>query len=298
MFVDPRSGRILSLLVLGGILIQCGCAPDPVITTHDGSEMLFIAKGEFLMGGQPEDMKEHPEMTNYLNFLGERPVHTVKLSAFYLDKLEVTNAQYRRFLEYIKSTGDKSMYHPDQPQDAEPGQYLADENLLGENQPVVGLSWFDAYAYCKWAGKRLPTEAEWEYAARGKGKVYRKYPWGNENPEADGIWRANYQSAPRPEADGYPLSAPVGSFPDGISPFGILDMAGNAEEWVNDWLDFGYYGQTEGARDPKGPETGTDKVIKGGSYGSADYLIRTAVRLYGPPDARSRFLGVRCARDI
>jgi formylglycine-generating enzyme required for sulfatase activity len=190
------------------------------------------------------------------------------------------------------------MDHPDQPDNQGHGQRFVKENLLGDSQPAVGLNWFDAYAYCAWAGKRLPTEAEWEYAARGGDGTYRKYPWGNEAPDGDGIWRANYRPQERWDQDGYHFSAPVGSYPDGISPFGLFDMAGNAEEWVQDWLDLGYYGRTEGALDPKGPSGGNKKVIKGGSYGSDAYRIRIATRLYGPPYAKSPYQGIRCARDL
>ncbi len=284
--------RYLLLWPLCLLLVQCSSEPDNVTTSGDGAQMLLIESGEFPMGGRPEDV-EGLEVKNYINYVSEGPVHQVKISGFYLDKFETTNALYRRFIE----SGDRTADHPDQPDNLDHQQHYADKNLIGDNQPAVGLNWFDAYAYCNWAGKRLPTEAEWEYAARGAG-VYRKYPWGNDEPDAEGIWRANYRPKEGPARDGKRYSSDVGSFPDGISAFGIMDMAGNAEEWVQDWLDFGYYNKTKGALDPQGPASGGNKVIKGGSYGSDKYHVRIATRLYGAPHVKTELQGFRCAMDI
>jgi formylglycine-generating enzyme required for sulfatase activity len=259
--------------------------------------MIYIESGEFGMGGRPEDL-EGMKKNTYINYVSEGPVHNVKISAFYLDKFETTNAQYRRFLEHLAETGDRSTDHPDQPDNQDHVQHYVDEKLLGDRQPAVGLNWFDAYAYCQWAGKRLPTEAEWEYAARGAGDVYRKYPWGNDEPDAEGIWRANYRPLQGWDIDGHRYSSEVGAFPDGISPFGIMDMTGNAEEWVQDWLALNYYNSTDGAQDPPGPAGGRKKVIKGGSYGSDKYHIRIATRLYGAPDVKTELQGFRCAMDL
>ena len=284
--------RYLLLWPLCLLLVQCSSEPDNVTTSGDGAQMLLIESGEFPMGGRPEDV-EGLEVKNYINYVSEGPVHQVKISGFYLDKFETTNALYRRFFE----SGDRTADHPDQPDNLDHQQHYADKNLIGDNQPAVGLNWFDAYAYCNWAGKRLPTEAEWEYAARGAG-VYRKYPWGNDEPDAEGIWRANYRPKEGPARDGKRYSSDVGSFSDGISAFGIMDMAGNAEEWVQDWLDFGYYNKTKGALDPEGPASGDNKVIKGGSYGSDKYHVRIATRLYGAPHVKTELQGFRCAMDI
>jgi len=280
------------------MLTQCSFDPDPVIRANDGSEMLLIPAGEFTMGGREDDMADSPEQAVYLNYKAERPLHQVTISSFYMDKLEITNAQYRSFLDAVGKDGSSSINHPKQPEDVDHLQHYLQENLLGNDQPAVGLNWFDAYAYCQWAGKRLPTEAEWEYAARGGDGVYRKYPWGNESPDADGIWRANYHPDQGRDLDGQYASSRGGSFPDGISPFGILDMAGNAEEWVQDWLQFDYYEQSANARDPQGPAAGNKKVIKGGSYASDVFQIRIATRLYGGPRDKSPYQGIRCAKDI
>ena len=285
------------LLILCLPLLHCASEPDKFIRGDDGAEMILIEGGTFAMGGRPEDL-EGMAFKNYLNYVAEGPVHQVTISTFYLDKFETTNALYKRFLEDIAESGDLSMDHPDQPSNQDHSQRYSDEKLLDDAQPAVGLNWFDAYAYCQWAGKRLPTEAEWEYAARGAGDVYRKYPWGNEEPDAEGIWRANFRPLQGWDLDGYRHTSPVGSHPDGVSPFGVMDMAGNAEEWVQDWLDWGYYKSSEGAIDPPGPPSGKNKVIKGGSYGSDRYHIRIATRLIGPPHVKTEMQGFRCAMDV
>lgn len=290
-----RLGLSSALLVLS--LCLAGCSPAPQITGKDGSEMLLIPAGEFTMGGEKADLEGFTKSI-YLNYEAEYPRHQVKLSAFYLDKYEVTNAQYRKFLAYLEQHQDKSFNHPDQPADLDHLQHYITEEMKADNQPATGLNWFDAYAYCRWAGKRMPTEAEWEYAARGPGEAYRKYPWGNENPDADGIWRANIHPEQGWSADGFRYTAPVGSFPDGVSPFGIMDMAGNAEEWVHDWLDPFYYRNSQGAENPQGAKEGRNKVIKGGSFGTDPVHIRIATRLYGAPEVKSEMQGCRCAKDI
>ena len=292
-------GTIVTLLLSSLALVQCSLDPDPLITAGDGAEMVFIPAGEFDMGGKREDLQDRPR-SGYLNYEAEYPLHRVKLSPFYLDKHEVTNALYRRFLEDIEGGGDTSFNHPDQPANFDHRQKYMDENLDADDQPAVGLNWFDAYAYCRWAGKRLPTEAEWEYAARGGDGIYRKYPWGNEDPNADGIWWANYRPDAGPAADSHRYTAPVGSYPDGVSPFGIMDMAGNAEEWVHDWWGVNYYRLSDGAQDPQGPASGRNgnKVIKGGSFSSDKYHIRIATRLYGAPHVKTEKQGFRCAMDL
>ncbi|MDA0335596.1 MAG: SUMF1/EgtB/PvdO family nonheme iron enzyme, partial [bacterium] len=123
----------------------------------------------------------------------------------------------------------------------------------------------------------------------------RKYPWGQDKPNADGIWWANYHPQAGAHVDGHRATAPVGSYPDGVSPFGVMDMAGNAEEWVQDWYSVNYYRLTEGAENPPGPLNGDRKVIKGGSYEAPEHQIRIAMRLYGRPYDKGPRLGIRCA---
>lgn len=287
--------RVCSRLLLATLVSSvwfAACGPSPTKIGDDGSAMILIPAGQFQMGGVPEDVKDFPD-GQLLTFHAERPVHSVTLSAYYIDKYEVTSARYRTFLEAV-ADGGTEWDHPDQPADRGHQPRYVTDDLNGDDQPAVGLNWYDAYAYCKWAGKRLPTEAEWEFAARGSDGVL-KYPWGEGDPNAEGIWWANYHPLVGRGADGHRWSAPVGSYPDGVSPFGLMDMSGNAEEWVQDWYSVNYYRLTEGAEDPQGPLDGNKKVIKGGSYEAPVHQIRIAMRHYGRPHDKGPRIGFRCA---
>ena len=287
-----------AILVISLGLLACGTDPPPVKTSEDGSEMRLISGGSFRMGSREGELDDL-YFKSWKNYLAEKPLHSVTISSFYLDTYEITNTQYDRFLESINSSTDHDFDHEYQPPDQNHNRQYVNENLTVPAHPVVGINWFDAYSYCKWAGKRLPTEAEWEYAARGGDGVYRTYSWGNVSPNHEGIWRANYKPEGNAYADGWRYTSPPGSFPDGVSPFGIQDMIGNAEEWVHDWLDFDYYSRSEGATDPQGPTAGRMRVIKGGSYGTPDlHNIRIATRLYGSPGIKSELQGIRCAQSI
>jgi formylglycine-generating enzyme required for sulfatase activity len=230
----------------------------------DGREMVLIPAGPFTMGGGPEgDFDEQPQREIYLD-------------AFYMDKYEVDNANYRRF---VKMTKRHEQFIP---------VFEDDVNLLmGDQQPAVGVTWLDAQAYCQWAGKRLPTEAEWEKAARGTDG--REYPWGDQfDPRF-----ANGNG----EEDGYKYTAPVKSFEEGRSPYGLYNMAGNASEWVNDWYDQFYY-KTAPFKDPKGPETGKVLVYRGGSFNNSQKDLRASKRFGGGhPERADSTIGFRCARD-
>lgn len=235
--------------------------PDPV-------PMVIIPAGEFLMGS-PEGQGRPDEW----------PQRSIYLDAFEIDQVEVTNERYMRF---VKATGHRP---PPNPFGTGPLQSIKGLEQL----PVVQTTWYDAKAYCNWAQKRLPTEAEWEKAARGTDG--RLYPWGNDPPTPQ---RANFDR----EWDDQRTLHAVGSLPEGDSPYGVKDMAGNAREWVADWYDADYYSHAP-ARNPQGPENkGVVRSIRGGSWHSPANDIRAAARGRGGFALQTHGTGFRCARSL
>jgi formylglycine-generating enzyme required for sulfatase activity len=203
------------------------------------------------------------------------PQREIFLDAFYIDRFEVTTGRYAK---YLAATG--SVRAPD--------EWDAVALDAASELPVIGVDWNDAAAYCAWAGRRLPTEAEWEKAARGGDG--RMYPWGNESPS---LLRSNYVNT-SPEAYKGGLHK-VGSHPAGRSPYGAHDMAGNVNEWVADWYAEGF--RSGEVRNPKGPDSGKAHVIRGGGRFDSAERIASARRWHGPPDLRSGDIGFRCAGD-
>jgi len=289
-------------LLLTALLLGLSACHQPLAQPLvEQDEMILVQAGEFLMGS--------PEGTD--SFSDERPQRSVLLSPFWMDRHEVTNAQYEQF---VRATGHR------QPENPNPAVTLWEQGrpVAGSDQhPVVNVSWHDAAAYCRWAGKRLPTEAEWEKAARGADG--RLYPWGNEwdfkraNSASywagrtiefkDGTeWKAFWVTGEGARISkergvkGEALTMPVGSFPEGASPYGLLDMAGNASEWVQDWFEPYYYSKAP-LTNPKGPAGILLKVVRGGSWLKPAKSLRTADRDYGYPDDRPSGTGFRCARD-
>jgi len=256
-------------------------------------DMVFIPAGEFLMGSPAGVGAEN-----------ERPQHPVYVNAFCIDKYEVTNAQFKEFVDatgYVTDAekqgyGDfldgvlwrrvpgSSWRHPYAPTSTI-------DHIM--SSPVVQVSWNDAVAYARWAGKRLPTEAEWEKAARGTDG--REYPWGNDNPRDGGRYRTNYNPS-RLDEDGHRFAAPVGSFESGKSPHGVYDMAGNVSEWCADWYANDYYQQST-SRNPRGPATGQRRVLRGGTWADKADAIRAAFRDSATPESRYYYIGFRCAQD-
>jgi formylglycine-generating enzyme required for sulfatase activity len=226
----------------------------------DGTVLIRIPGGEFVMGSD--------------RFSSGRPRHRVRLSPYWIGRTEVTNAQYRRFLA---ATGRP------------PWPLAQEERFTADDQPVVGVDWEDAAAYCAWAGGRLPAEAEWEFAARGSDG--REYPWGDAEPAAgQAVFGLDFLKG---------QAAAAGATPGDCSPFGVLDMGGNVGEWCADWA--GPYPplSDEPLVDPRGPAGGVWKIRRGGCYMSAALGTRATERYFTPPVPllNRRYIGFRLVVD-
>ena len=285
--------KLICALLIGIVLVSCGedetveeqpeiiqtevvdSLPLRVITWEkDGASMVLIPSGSFEMGDPFNEGKAD-----------ELPVHRVELDAFYMDRYEVTIGQYKRFL---RETAHGTL--PDQTPKwiAEKANVLAQKGVpqvVGfitptDNHPVAGVTFSDAQAYAQWAEKRLPTEAEWEYAARG-GLVGKRYVWGNQlSKKTDCNFTGSFGG--EQADDGYLYTAPVGSYAD--NGYGLYDMAGNVWEWCADWYGENYYASSV-LKNPKGPATGTERVIRGGGWSSYLQHLRLSRRLKLAPTA-------------
>jgi formylglycine-generating enzyme required for sulfatase activity len=233
-----------------------------VISEIDGMVSVLVPGGNFEMGA--EDGWE-----------SERPVHTVYLNDFWIDQTEVTNGQY------LVCVQDGACEIPGRLDSFTRHDYFNSEAFI--NFPVVNVSWNDAVAYCQWAGRRLPTEAEWEKAARGADG--RTYPWG----EVINCEFANYMGC-------IGDTAPTSSYLQGASPYGVFDMAGNVWEWVADWYFIGYYDESP-LDYPSGPDSGAYRVVRGGSWNDYEWYLRTTTRYSYFPDNKRSSIGFRCAID-
>ncbi len=239
--------------VLSFLFLITACRSQPAASIRRES-MVVVPAGWFLMG-----QNEGPR--------SNQPQREVYLDSFVIDKTEVTNEEFAGFLE---ETGN---------------QKAVEEPETQANAPVVGVLWREADAYCHWAGKRLPTEAEWEKAARGTDG--RRYPWGNE-------WEPDHANV---KESGFGGVQPVGSYPAGASPYGVLDMAGNAAEWVADFFDFTYYRYAPD-HNPMGPDKIMDHVLRGGSWASPKTLAQTYFRDSSHSTRPNMRVGFRCARSV
>jgi formylglycine-generating enzyme required for sulfatase activity len=230
------------------------------------SEEILIPAGEFVMGSPDGEGDDE-----------EKPQHTVYLDAYYIDKYEVTNARYQACVDAGACDA------PQESSSSTRGSYFGNPEYA--DYPVIHVNWFQAEAFCAWEGRRLPTEAEWEKAARGTDR--RTYPWGNEAADAGLL---NYD-------ENVGDTTAVGSYPSGASPYGVMDMAGNVWEWVKDWYDSGYYRQSP--RDnPQGPETGMYRVLRGGSWVDfGNRGVRSALRGLSNPGFWDSSGGFRCVRS-
>ena len=256
-------------------------AQERVAKWKTKDEMVMIPAGEFVMGS---DKKK-----DRLAYRSEIPQRVVYLDAFLIGKFEVTALEY---LKFVLAT-DRS---PQLDWRYDGGNF---QDTMAHH-PIMHVSWYDADAYCKWAGKRLPTEAEWEKAARGIDG--RLFPWGQEYA---GPTRANFGrtglSGPvrdRPERLLlYPPIISVDRYENAVSPYGLYQTIGNVSEWVSDWYDQDYY-KTAPDRNPKGPETGSQKAFRGGGWMDSTTTMRAAMRNGTDPKTRINWMGFRCAQDV
>lgn len=244
-----------------------------VIQGKDGAPMVLIPAGAFTMGSND-------------GLPAERPEHVVTLDAYVIDRYEVSLRLYRKFLQEAQ-------------RDAPPTWDDEAAETVGD-RPAIGVSWADASAYCAWAGKRLPTEAEWEKGARGTDG--RRYPWGPMQPFVDianynrGVWVSEAVTLVSVAGGVEGMSVRHGLKEGGRSPYGLHHMAGNAAEWVADWYDREYYAKSPD-KNPTGPAKGEKKVIRGGSWSDLPVALRSSARASAEPDFQDRAIGFRCAMD-
>jgi formylglycine-generating enzyme required for sulfatase activity len=306
----PESWKPGPLLIIGGIflvvLLICGLPkiirPDPTETPTvtpttinaptvtptlragaaslrriDGMAMVYIPPGVFTMGSDANDTSVNNETF---------PVREVTLmEGFWIDRTEVTNAQFAAFLTARGNQREGEVFWLSL-EDADVLIVESDGVFQPKsgfrNHPVIEVSWYGAAAYCDWVGAVLPTEAQWEYAARGRGGFI--YPWGNESPDST---RLNYNR-------NIDRTTAVGAYPNGASWVGALDMVGNVWEWVNDWYEPDYY-ESAPSVNPTGPDNGTKKVLRGGSWLHDALVAQAAYRNGYPPTLQNGYVGFRCA---
>jgi eukaryotic-like serine/threonine-protein kinase len=250
--------------------------PYPTQLTDDkGVTMRLVPAGKFTMGSE--------------NGQGdEKPVHTVYLDAFYMDKYEVTNALYKACVD----AGDCTA--PQQTSSYTRSSYYGNSEF--DEYPVIYVGWNQAKTYCKWRGASLPTEAQWEKAARGTDA--RAYPWGN---PFDGTKlnfcdkNCPFDWADKTADDGFADTAPIGSYENGKSPYGVYDLAGNVLEWTTDWYSDTYY-KNSPPSNPIGPTSGLHRVLRGGSWDKSIKIMRVSTRFFGKPDPIYYSIGFRCVR--
>ena len=259
-----------------------------MVSPVDGMTMVFVPEGDFVMGSAPSDPNARDD---------ELPQHTVFLSDYWIDQTEVTNAMFALFLQDTGNQSEGGAWLTENDPDIHvflsDGQWQAEAGF--EDHPMVEVTWYGASAYCQWAGRELPTEAQWEEAARGTDS--RIYPWGSqygaELANADNTGDTCDGGA----CDSFTGSAPVGSFPEGASPFGALDMAGNVWELTTDFYSADYFGVSP-AQNPQGPQEGDTRVLKGGSFSSPLRVLRSARRGEADTSGSNFNIGFRCVLPV
>lgn len=272
----------MNLLVLRGAVYQG--QSHPLASSEDRVEgMALIPPGEFWMGREWLTLNDEFGILSR-DRLDDRPVHLVHVDSYYIDKHEVTNAEYARFVE---ATKHRHPYHWI-------GGKVPEKEIL---YPIYNVSWDDAVAYCGWAGKRLPTEAEWERSARGL-ENFKLYPWGND------LGQPTEVSSEEKKIEGGQQHARF-NMPDGpidvasLQPndFGLYDTIGNVAEWVSDWYHRNYYSVSP-ERNPQGPKTGSYKVLRGGTWADErEEQLHVHYRNFTAPSMRTPTIGFRCAKD-
>ena len=271
------------------ILLCCVCAVLPAVAQTAAPEgIVLIPAGKFWMGRAFSIFLDTGDLLAR-DKIDDRPANNIYLVAFYIDKYEITNTDYARFVE---ATHARPPWH-----------WLEGLIPKGEEKfPVANVNWYEATDYCKWAGKRLPTEAEWEKAARG-GLDRAHYAWGDDTIDKNdelGLLAPQVAlrntATPVPATLGRPRANPVGSFaPNG---FGLYDMIGNVMEWTNDWYDNNYYPFMP-KQNPRGPDTGRYKSVRGAGYadqGGHGMEKLVGYRNFSDPDTRMTTIGFRCAK--
>ncbi len=251
-----------------------------IITGADGATLLFVPQGDFIMGADADDLlaacQDLRSDCRREWFENVEPARTVTLNAFWIDQTEVTNKMYKTCVDadICKPPFQSDSYKRD--------HYFG--NPRYDEYPVIYIAWEQAETYCTWAGRRLPSEAEWEKAARGTDG--RLYPWGNNKPTST---LSNYSLY---EGD----TTPVKKYPNGTSPYGAYDMTGNVWEWTADWYDGNYY-KAAPSSNPTGPYFGIDKVSRGSAWIYYDFDTFVTDRYGNAPKTTNNIIGFRCARD-
>jgi len=283
--------------------------PLPPVVPVAGGSMTLVAGGFFQMGATVDDLMATCATVSADCrrdwFAAAEPSHTVLIAPYYLDTYEVTNTAFVEFLNDIG--GQTAICQGQACLDTDESRIFWENGAAAVTAdraqgPAAGVTWYGAAAYCAWRDARLPSEAEWEKAAAwdDSAMTARRYPWGDEfhgqrlnfcdatcdAPQANVAWN-----------DGYAVAAPIATYEDGRSATGHYDMAGNVWEWVADWYDPAYYATSPEA-DPTGPETGEEKVVRGGSWYDTAVLTMSAVRFPSAPGNADATLGFRCAADL